>query len=145
MPANQGTYCLILRLDRASTIPVGRLGAARFARGWYCYVGSALAHLEQRVARHLRAQKRHRWHIDYLLTRAQVRAVVLLRSPQRLECRLSRELAFFAGPPVLAGFGSSDCRCPSHLHYFQRKPLDLVHKTALDLASEVEVRRAPLA
>jgi len=55
-----GTYALVLRLARATTIHVGALGAVDFAPGWYVYVGSALGPggLAARVNRHLSRSKR---------------------------------------------------------------------------------------
>ncbi|MDR1747655.1 MAG: DUF123 domain-containing protein, partial [Spirochaetaceae bacterium] len=38
-----------------------------------------------------------------------------------LECALAENLALMGGVPV-AGFGSSDCRCGSHLYYFPYPP-----------------------
>jgi len=66
----RGTYILVLRLTRNSSIKIGRLGKLRFCKGYYCYVGSALGkavNLENRIMRHFSKKKKKRWHIDYLL------------------------------------------------------------------------------
>jgi len=45
-----------------------------------------------------------------------------IRSSRRLECALAEELGHLAENRV-AGFGCSDCRCPSHLFRFPRDPM----------------------
>ena len=117
-----GLYQLIIRLDEGATIRVGRLGAFRFPRGYYVYTGSARSGLEQRVARHLRRDKRLHWHIDYLLARGSV-TQVLVYPGAGSECALNRAVeALPGGEVVVRGFGSSDCRCRAHLHFFARPP-----------------------
>jgi Uri superfamily endonuclease len=96
-------------------VQIGRLGEFCFAAGCYVYTGSARRNLEQRIARHLRCEKRLRWHIDYLLAAPGVRITGVERSPDG-ECELNRRSA---GTMPVPGFGASDCRqgCGSHLKY----------------------------
>lgn len=107
------TYQIIFDLPRPTQISVGRLGSFAFPAGRYCYTGSARRAFEARIRRHLSADKRLRWHIDYVLTAPGVRIVEVRRSTQP-ECELNRQTA---GEIVVAGFGASDCRaaCASHL------------------------------
>lgn len=121
---DRGAYLLALRIDEELLCPVGSLGPQRFDPGHYVYVGSAMGGLSARLARHLRKSKSLHWHIDYLLARLPRRSVRALpiRSPHRLECPLAREVAALAAGSV-PRFGSSDCRCPSHLYYFPENPL----------------------
>ena len=56
------------------------------------------------------------WHIDYLMTHADLHEVWVFESPQRLECRVSEALSRHLPRPI-RGFGASDCRCSSHLFY----------------------------
>lgn len=107
------TYQLVIDVAREVTVRVGRLGVFRFPPGRYVYTGSAKRNLEARIARHLSADKRLRWHVDYLLAAPGV-AVVAVRRSRRPECELNR--ATRGGIPV-PGFGASDCRagCGSHL------------------------------
>ena len=62
-----GTYALIIALDRARTLQVGRRGKFHFPAGFYFYAGSALGPggLAGRLERHVRAAKRLDWHVDY--------------------------------------------------------------------------------
>ena len=79
------------------------------------YTGSAKRNIEARIARHLRAEKALRWHIDYLLKAPGVRILEVKRS-RRAECALNRAVR---GRIPVAGFGASDCRagCGAHLKY----------------------------
>jgi sugar fermentation stimulation protein A len=120
---DRGSYLLLLRLARGRVIEVGQLGRQEFAAGWYIYVGSAMANLDARMARHRRLTKKHHWHIDYLRPLATEFEALPIRASERLECGLARELGEIA-PVAVPGFGSSDCECPGHLFYSPIAPLD---------------------
>jgi len=137
----KGAYTLVLHLEGREEITVGKLGTFGFPAGYYLYVGSALGPggLDARLARHRpsisrrgepvepsghhRRDKKLHWHIDYLLEHAQLVEVWSAVSTARLECLWAQAARQLPGSetPVL-GFGSSDCRCPSHLIYLVRKP-----------------------
>ena len=123
----RGVYALILFLQKDVTVTVGKLGKHTFSRGYYTYVGSALgkgaSSLKQRVARHLRKEKRKFWHIDYLLANDYlvVEAVVAAGTNEKMECIVNGYLKDILGAEVpVRGFGASDCpnNCGSHLLYF---------------------------
>lgn len=109
------TYQLVIDVARAIEVCVGRLGTFRFRPGRYVYTGSAKRNIEARVARHLSAEKRLHWHIDYLLAAPGV-TVVAVRRSRRCECGLNRGTR---GTIPVPGFGASDCRagCGSHLKF----------------------------
>ncbi len=112
----RGSYQLILYLPKATTLQVGRLGTSLFPAGRYVYTGSALNGVETRLARHQRQNKKLHWHIDYLLRHARIMSITVFPTPQKIECALNRKMLRRSGTQVIAqGFGSSDCRCPSHL------------------------------
>ena len=115
----KGIYVLLLQLDESQQISVGRSMILHFTRGFYAYVGSALNGLEARVKRHVSREKKHHWHIDYLLDKANIYEVVLVPVQERLECTLAKAL----GENLLCirHFGSSDCRCPGHLFFANEK------------------------
>lgn len=117
LPANPGTYGLLLRLAVPVTVPVKRLGSPVFAPGLYLYCGSARGPggIRARLSRHLRREKALRWHIDHLSCAAS--EIAGLAVPDRLECDLrDRIIASFGSGDLVPGFGSSDCRrCVSHL------------------------------
>jgi len=112
----RGLY--VLAIEAHGEVEVGRLGPQRFD-GLYLYVGSALGPGGlKRVERHLAvAQGRHptrRWHIDHLLALGELKGVFILKTEEKLECALAQELGKRFEPAV-RGFGSSDCRCRTHL------------------------------
>ena len=121
----RGTYALVLHLGRQEEITIGKLGTFVFPAGYYLYLGSALGPggLEARLARHRRRGKRPRWHIDYLREHARLVEVWSVASGERLECLWARAARKLPGARIpVPGFGSSDCRCPSHLVHFATKP-----------------------
>ena len=118
-----GIYHLLIYLSQDADIEVGKLGRFRFPSGYYVYTGSALGGLESRIARHRRQTERLHWHIDYLLQYGQVVDVITHQTAERLECRLNQKILSLPGARILVeGFGSSDCKCSSHLIYFGKKP-----------------------
>ena len=120
-----GAYVMVIRLSRATQIPVGRLGEVSFAEGFYCYVGSAMGPggLPARLARHLRDRKKPHWHVDYLLQRAAVVEIWEVPSSETLECDCAQTVLSLDGAQApIQGFGSSDCTCATHLAYFSSHP-----------------------
>lgn len=111
----QGIYVLIIRLSRETDVAVGRLGNLHFPKSLYAYVGSAQTALEKRVERHLKREKRMFWHIDYLLQNPASKIVRIFYEPasRAEECKLAKQIE--AKGEAVASFGSSDCRCKSHL------------------------------
>lgn len=116
----KGSYCLVIHNPSNQTIKVGALGRVAFPKGIYVYVGSALGGIEKRVKRHLSKRKRLRWHIDYFLSATEVVSKVYIPgSSKETECDVARALFASPGAAVaVPGFGSSDCRCKSHLVFF---------------------------
>ena len=120
---NGGTYCLVLRLDESRTIQVGKLGRGFFPAGYYVYVGSALRGLQKRLARHLSSQKKKHWHIDYLLECARNIDTREVLSLEKRECSFSQKVRNISQGIPMKGFGSSDCRCNTHLYFFPNNPM----------------------
>lgn len=118
-----GIYCLLLELQEDIELPVGALGMCSFSRGYYVYTGSALRGLGARIGRHLRPDKKHHWHVDYLLRAARVTEVFVLETRERRECELNLLVMGLPGARVAVdSFGSSDCGCRSHLIRFALDP-----------------------
>lgn len=115
---------MIIFLQKGDEIKVGGLGYIEFREGYYIYIGSALNSLESRIERHLSKDKRLYWHIDYLLEKADVIGVVVLNTDKRVECEIGERLATEFG--CIKDFGSSDCRCRSHLFYSEEDPTEKV-------------------
>lgn len=121
---DRGAYLVLLRLARRRRIGTGALGPVLYPAGWYLYAGSAMANLGKRIERHRRLRKRKHWHIDHLREEARFVEAWAFRSPRREECALARAAARIAAE-ALPRFGSSDCRCPSHLFRFDEDPRPL--------------------
>jgi sugar fermentation stimulation protein A len=119
---DQGSYILLLKLKERQNIDVGKLGRVSFKKGFYLYVGSAMANLSKRIERHRHLRKRHHWHIDELRAAAEFRSVLAVRSSRRLECDIVKALSGMA-EWTIPGFGSTDCGCDTHLFGMSIDPL----------------------
>ncbi len=111
--AVKGSYILLMELSEGQVITAGSLKSIYFPGGYYGYVGSALGGLKSRLNRHLRSDKKPHWHIDYLLQKASINDIIICESEDRAECAIAQALS--AQFDSIPGFGSSDCRCHSHL------------------------------
>lgn len=111
----KGTYCLIFKIgDLKLKVKSGKEFSLK--SGYYVYVGSAFGSggIDKRVGRHLRKEKKKHWHIDYVTTTESFKPVTVLKfKGLKVECQIASFLQK-REEPVL-GFGSSDCKCPSHL------------------------------
>ena len=117
MARARGSYVLVLRVRAPLRLQVGRLGKFLFAPGAYAYVGSAKGGFHVRLRHHLQATLRPRWHIDYLRQRSEPAGIWVAPDERLEECELARAVAALPGAaPGPRGFGSSDCRCPTHLY-----------------------------
>jgi Uri superfamily endonuclease len=135
----KGTYCLVIHLNQKTRIKVGKMGFIDFKKGYYVYVGSALNSLESRIKRHLSADKKLHWHVDYLLMdkNAEVVDVVFAVNDDRWECSVASEIS--KNGEGIPKFGCSDCKCPSHLFYFNDlKPDEICSNSFKKLKLEPE-------
>lgn len=116
----KGCYCLIINLKKDTKIKIGKkLGNIEFKQGYYVYVGSAMNSLIGRIERHLSDEKKMHWHVDYLLKKAKISAVIYNQSRRKIECDLSKYIS--TQSEGIKDFGCSDCECESHLYYFKNK------------------------
>ena len=123
----KGSYILVIFVQRNVDLIIGALGKITFKKGFYLYVGSAMGHsgattLVNRVKRHISSSKNKKihWHIDYLLNdkNASICCIYLIPSLQDFECLIANEL-LSVSDDYINNFGSSDCKCKSHLLYFK--------------------------
>jgi Uri superfamily endonuclease len=118
-----GSYVLLIELSEKNYIQIGKLGNIEFPASWYVYVGSAMNTIEKRVNRHFFVQKKFHWHIDYFLKEAVLKEAYYKESSKREECDIAQLFAHsFQSIP---SFGSSDCRCKSHLFHGEKVDLKL--------------------
>ncbi|MCQ6275153.1 GIY-YIG nuclease family protein [Bacillus sp. V3B] len=110
-------YTIYLKLDDSQVVSVGKLGEFSFPKGIYIYVGSAKRNLKQRIERHKKIQKKFHWHFDYLRLYGTITRIITY--DRRFgECELAENIRKKEnGITKVKGFGSSDCKCDSHLIY----------------------------
>ena len=123
--ARPGTYVLLLSSRSTDLIQIGRLGALQLQSGFYVYVGSALGPggVRARLAHHLKLARRRHWHIDYVRAHTRVQDIWYRLDTRRLEHIWAEHIGLAKGASVpLLGVGSTDCRCESHLFFFQQRP-----------------------
>jgi len=117
----KGSYILIIQLKKDKNLKIGSLGKIKFKKGYYAYVGSGMNNLQKRIERHLNfKRKKLHWHIDYLLKNREngnlvVRGVYFKISKVKEECKIAEKLS--KNFSSIENFGSSDCKCKSHLFY----------------------------
>lgn len=81
--------------------------------------------LDSRLRRHFEGPRSGRlyWHVDYLSIQAEDKSFAVVRRVGATECDLNLAVRLLPHAVTVApGFGSSDCRCASHLYYIG-KPL----------------------
>ena len=125
---------MLLSINKGINVGVGALGVKHIEKGVYAYVGSAQNCLKKRVERHLRRKKRKFWHIDYLLDSEDVRIfkVFVMEVGKAEECKMSNIIGNYG--ISIKGFGSSDCKCESHL--FRVGGYDFLRQYMKELAVE---------
>ena len=109
-------YALFIKLYRDIQIIVGSLGKIYFKKGNYLYVGSAKINFKSRIKRHLLKDKKIFWHIDYLLSSKNAIIKEVWVTNKIKECNIAKLLNKMGCNPI-KDFGSSDCKCFSHLFF----------------------------
>ena len=122
-----GSYVLVIKNEEDQKIRIGKLGEIFFKKDFYCYIGSALNGLEQRINRHLRKNKKMHWHIDYFLNKTKITDVFIKESKNKEECKIAN--VFNKKLKSIADFGCSDCSCSSHLFYGSNEEIVFVSKS----------------
>ncbi len=116
---SKGTYVLIIKCSKETFVEVGKLGRIKVSdKVFYLYVGSAYGKggLLSRLLRHLQySNKTIFWHIDYLLnniTKCKIVKIIVIPD-KKVEHFIAKNLSSKLN--YIPKFGSSDCKCPSHL------------------------------
>jgi len=129
---NRGIYLLLARVSRRVSLHYGGR-RTDLPSGYAIYVGSAMGGLRQRLSRHLRRDKKHRWHVDTLLDHVRIVDVQIeFGTHKDAECRAASRVASWPGAEPVPGFGASDCSCSTHLFRFAHDPgMSLRHPQVL--------------
>jgi Uri superfamily endonuclease len=120
-----GTYTLVLSSSIERPAKIGKLGTLFLKPGYYVYVGSAFGPggLKARINHHINHSSRPHWHIDYLGPRLRFCEIWYTYDQIRREHQWAKIHSQTRGVLLpLPGFGSSDCRCPSHLFCYKSQP-----------------------
>ncbi|WP_163328526.1 GIY-YIG nuclease family protein [Desulfurobacterium thermolithotrophum] len=99
--------------------------------GYYIYVGSAFGSggLRKRISRHLKKEKKKHWHLDFISTDSSFKAFeVWVIEDKKVECFLANSIS--KTEKTITGFGSTDCKCPSHL--FRVSEIENLRKRILE-------------
>lgn len=130
----KGSYVLLIELNQDINIKIGSLGNIFFKKGFYSYVGSALNGLEQRIQRHVRKDKNIHWHIDYFLKHGKIIDIFYKLSKTKNECNIAQK--FNSKIQTILDFGSSDCKCESHLFYGDKSKI-------LEIIINIDMKKYP--
>jgi Uri superfamily endonuclease len=132
IPELKGTYILVISVVDDLNVKIGCLGRYELKKGIYVYVGSARGPggLKARIYRHLKLNKKVRWHIDYLTVnpKVKIKAVFYLKSKALLEAAIAKKLFnndLFEG--VIKGFGCTDKR-NSYTHLYKLKSIGSIEE-----------------
>ena len=120
-----GTYALVLGATSRRSIQIGRLGKLELRPGFYVYVGSAFGPggVRARLRHHLKRATRPHWHIDYLRPATRLVEIWHCHDEAIREHAWAEAIrAMRSASNPLPGFGSSDCRCPTHLSFHSERP-----------------------
>lgn len=120
MEASPGVYVILFRLRDRAAVDIGSLGMVELEEGLYAYVGSArgAGGLRGRIARHLKREKKTRWHIDYVTALSGFEPVYIVYAVTSDDAEESLALSLATKgilKPAVPRFGASDKRSASHL------------------------------
>lgn len=121
----RGTYVVIAGLEIEKYIRVGKIGTFCFQPGFYAYAGSAFGPggLMSRIMHHIRISSKPHWHMDYFRREAKICEIWLCYDQKPLEHVFADTFLAMDSCSVPAKrFGSSDCKCISHLFHFAYPP-----------------------
>lgn len=117
---NPGVYALIIYIKDNISITLAK-NTHYFSPGYYVYLGSAKQYggIKSRVNRHLKKNKKLRWHIDYLTSNSlvNIEAIIYAKTKIFKECTFIKILKKNYFEIASKNFGSSDCKenCGAHL------------------------------
>jgi Uri superfamily endonuclease len=120
-----GTYTLVFNSSIEKPINIGKLGTLLLEPGFYLYIGSSFGPggLKARIRHHRNISSRPHWHLDYLSPTLRLCEIWYTYDQTRREHQWAEIHAQARGASLpLPGFGSSDCRCLSHLFFYKSKP-----------------------
>jgi Uri superfamily endonuclease len=130
-------YILIITIQKNIAIKVSALGKIDFKKGRYAYVGSAQNNLKKRIQKLLSKNRKKKQHIDYLLMNPYVKVenIHYKKAKKDEECKIAQVFSSVEEP--INGFGSSDCKCYSHL--FRLRSINYFTKHKFKEINNIEI------
>lgn len=132
--SNSGIYLLELFANSEFLILNPKFKNITFPKGFYYYIGSAQKNLKSRVLRHISAEKKIHWHIDYLTTHKSLKITktfIFPNAEKHFEAEIANSFCNYFGTEIIVeGFGNSDTKdTKSHL-FFKNETISvsLIHK-----------------
>ncbi len=120
-----GTYALVYFCSAPFQAVAGKLGPVFLSSGYWIYVGSAFGPggLRSRLSHHLKPSRRPHWHLDYVKSTLRPVEIWTTTDPVKREHDWATLFSALKGASrPIAGFGSTDCKCRSHLIHMTRPP-----------------------
>jgi Uri superfamily endonuclease len=115
-----GVYAIIIYIKDNINLTLAK-NTHYFTPGYYIYLGSAKQYggIKSRINRHLKKNKKLKWHIDYLTSNhlVKIKAVIYAKTKIFKECTFVKILKENYFEIASKNFGSSDCKekCGAHL------------------------------
>ena len=117
---DSGVYAIIIYIKDNINLTLAK-NTHYFTPGYYIYLGSAKQYggIKSRINRHLKKNKKLKWHIDYLTSNhlVKIKAVIYAKTKIFKECTFVKILKKNYFEIASKNFGSSDCKekCGAHL------------------------------
>ncbi len=125
IPKCPGYYALLIKIQKKTIIDHPKFNKKTLDPGYYIYVGSARGPggIAARIKRHVKKNKKKKWHIDYLTSKQDVKTILIgykcTTKPEGEE-KMSHTLEKIASP-ALEKFGSTDKKDETHLYKCENK------------------------
>ena len=124
-----GRYILVFKIERPLVLQISTLNYGKsfsLDPEYYGYIGSAMGPggIFSRVSRHIKRDKKIKWHIDYITSHEEVMFLFVywVNSKNLSECDIVRVLHKHGlGKAIVRGFGATDSPCYSHLIHIEAK------------------------
>ncbi len=127
LPSERAVYLLLIQVGNAFSIDLGRAGTHSVHPGFYLYLDHASepGGLQSRIADHLQRHTPQGWHLDTLLSQAQVLEVWYTPGPRRMLKHWSELLQDSSRfQTAIRHFGVSEYHRSriTHLFFTKRRP-----------------------
>ena len=121
IPRVSGIYLLLILFLDNSKVNIGKFGDLVIRKGLYVYVGSAMGSggLRARIGRHLKTNKKLKWHIDYILSdkNSRIVGIIFSRTSKKMESDMAECLIKHGFKSIAPYLGATDYRYKKDKNY----------------------------